>query len=127
MQNISKLLDANMVGKFMYLPSLMRMDVTDGEVTMINSGILSDMFNIACRIKSNDAMTVAIEKFRSHKLPFACWVGFEDDYPECKSDLEKLGFICDERESGMFAEIEKLSRKKSAPSRVKCIRIHNRQ
>ncbi|MDR2781658.1 MAG: hypothetical protein LBB21_04380 [Holosporaceae bacterium] len=44
--NILKLLDANMIGKFAYLPSLMNMDITFGDVTVINSGISSDMFNI---------------------------------------------------------------------------------
>jgi GNAT superfamily N-acetyltransferase len=112
MPDVSKLLDANMIGKFAYLLSLMGMDVTDSEVTVINSGIPSDMFNIVCRTKSKYAMMVAIEKFRHLKIPFAWWFGFDDDYPECKSDLEKLGFVCDEHESGMFAEIGKLSREK---------------
>jgi ribosomal protein S18 acetylase RimI-like enzyme len=110
MMNISKLLDENKIGKFTYLPSLMRMDVTDDKVTVINSGIPSDMFNIVCRAKSKNALNSALQKFRDLKLPFAWWVGFDDDYSECKNDLEKLGFACDEHESGMFAEIEKLSR-----------------
>jgi ribosomal protein S18 acetylase RimI-like enzyme len=110
--DIPKFLDANMIGKFAYLPSLMDMEVTDGEVTVINSGIPSGMFNIGCRAKSKSAMVATIEKFRHLKIPFAWWVGFDDDYPQCKSDLEKLGFVCDEHESGMFAEIEKLSREK---------------
>jgi ribosomal protein S18 acetylase RimI-like enzyme len=112
MPDVSKLLDANMIGKFTYLPTLMDMEVIDGEVTVINSGILSDMFNIVCRARDKNAMVSAIDKFRRLKIPFARWVGFDDDYPECKSDLEKLGFVCDEHESGMFAEIEKLSREK---------------
>jgi ribosomal protein S18 acetylase RimI-like enzyme len=110
--NVTKLLDANMIGKFAYLPTLMGMDVIDGEVTVIDSGIHSDMFNIVCRTRSSDAMMAAIEKFHRLKLPFAWWIGFDDDYPECKNDLEKFGFVCDEHESGMFAEIEKLSREK---------------
>jgi ribosomal protein S18 acetylase RimI-like enzyme len=112
MMNISKLLDANMIGKFTYLPSLMNMDITNGDVTMINSWISSDMFNIVCQTKSKDAMIAAAEKFRHLQIPFAWWIGFDDDYPECKNDLEKLGLACDEHESGMFAEIEKLSRSK---------------
>jgi ribosomal protein S18 acetylase RimI-like enzyme len=112
MMNISKLLDANMMEKFAYLPSLMGMDVTFGNATMINSGIPSDMFNMVCRTKSKNAMMAAIEKFRRLKIPFAWWIGFDDDYPECKNDLEKLGLVCDEHESGMFAEIGKLSREK---------------
>jgi ribosomal protein S18 acetylase RimI-like enzyme len=101
-----------MIGKFVYLPSLMGMDVADGDVTVINSGISSDMFNIVCRARDKNAMMTAIDKFRHLKIPFAWWIGFDDDYPQCKSDLEKLGFVCDEHESGMFAEIEKLSRGK---------------
>jgi ribosomal protein S18 acetylase RimI-like enzyme len=57
-------------------------------------------------------MMATIEKFRHLKLPFAWWIGFDDDYPECKSDLEECGFACDEHESGMFTEIEKLPREK---------------
>jgi ribosomal protein S18 acetylase RimI-like enzyme len=45
-------------------------------------------------------------------MPFAWWIGFDDNYPQCKNDLEKLGFTCDEHESGMFAEIKKLSHEK---------------
>jgi ribosomal protein S18 acetylase RimI-like enzyme len=101
-----------MNGKFAYLPTLMNMDITNGDVTMINSGISSDMFNIVCRARDKNAMMAAIKKFRRLKIPFAWWIGFDDDYLECKSDLEKLGFVCDEHESGMFAEIGKLSREK---------------
>ncbi|MDR1375467.1 MAG: GNAT family N-acetyltransferase [Holosporaceae bacterium] len=110
--DVPKLLDANMIGKFIYLPSLMKMDVTSGKVTVINSGIHSDMFNIICKIRSKNALNSAVKKFRDLRLPFACWIGFEDDYPHCKNDLEELGFVCDEYESGMFAKIEKLSRGK---------------
>jgi ribosomal protein S18 acetylase RimI-like enzyme len=110
--NISKLLDANMIWKFAYLPSLMGMDIVFCDVTVINSGISSDMFNIACETKNKNALYVVVEKFRRLKMPFAWWVGFDDDYPQCKSDLKKLKFVCDEHESGMFAEIEKLSREK---------------
>ncbi|MDR3151355.1 MAG: GNAT family N-acetyltransferase [Holosporaceae bacterium] len=102
-----------MIGKFMYLPSLMNMDVTlCNEAVIINSGISSDMFNIVCGIRNKNALHSAVEKFRNEKLPFACWVCFDNDYPECKKDLEEIGFICDEHELGMFAEIEKLSREK---------------
>ncbi|MDR1982925.1 MAG: GNAT family N-acetyltransferase [Holosporaceae bacterium] len=111
--NITKLLDANMVGKFMYLPSLMRMDVTvDDNITVINSGISSDMFNIVCRTKNKKAWEVVFKKFRQLKMPFAHWVGFDVDYPQCKADMEEAGFVCDEHESAMFVEIEKLSRDK---------------
>ncbi|MDR0632155.1 MAG: GNAT family N-acetyltransferase [Holosporaceae bacterium] len=112
MTDVSKLLDQNMIGKFTYLPTLMGMAVACGDVTVINSGIPADMFNIVCQIKSKEAIVAIVEKFRHLKIPFAWWIGFEDDYPECKSDLEKMGFFYDEHESGMFAEIEKLSREK---------------
>jgi hypothetical protein len=73
MINISALLDANMIGKFRYLPSLMSMDIPscDG-VTIINSEISSDMFNIVCGIREKKALRFAVEKFRDEKLPFAC-------------------------------------------------------
>jgi ribosomal protein S18 acetylase RimI-like enzyme len=109
MLNISALLDTNMIGKFAYLPSLMGMDVTScSGAVIINSGISSDMFNIVCEIRSPKALRFAVKKIRDKKLPFACWVGFDDDYPQCKNDLEEMGFVCDEHESGMFAEIKEL-------------------
>ncbi|MDR1335171.1 MAG: GNAT family N-acetyltransferase [Holosporaceae bacterium] len=101
-----------MIGKFTYLPLLMGMDVAFGNVTVINSGVPSDMFNIVCKIRDKNALNSAVKKFRDIKLPFACWTGFDDDYPQCKNDLKEFGFVCDEHESGMFAEIEKLSRGK---------------
>ncbi|MDR3156157.1 MAG: hypothetical protein LBT90_03615 [Holosporaceae bacterium] len=45
------------------------------------------MFNIVCEIQTKSAVHFAVEKFRSEKLPFACWVGFDNDYPECQKDL----------------------------------------
>ncbi|GHU15116.1 hypothetical protein FACS189449_12530 [Alphaproteobacteria bacterium] len=111
--DITKLLDLNMTGKFGYLSSLMEMDVTFcGDVSIINSGISSDMFNVICEIRDRKTLDSAIKKFRDLKMPFACWVGFDDDYQQCKQDLEKIGFECNEHESAMFIEIEKLSRDK---------------
>jgi ribosomal protein S18 acetylase RimI-like enzyme len=113
MKHISKLLDENMIGKFAYLPSLMGMDVTScNGATIINTGISSDMFNIVCGIREKKALQSAAEKFHNEKLPFSWWIGFDDDYQQCKKDLEESGFVCDEHESGMFAKIEKLSREK---------------
>jgi ribosomal protein S18 acetylase RimI-like enzyme len=102
-----------MMQYFTYLPTLMEMDVTsDEKITVINSGIPSDMFNIICGVRNKDALDAAVEKFQDLEMPFACWIGFEDDYPHCERDLGKIGFFCDENESGMFVEIEKVSRKK---------------
>ncbi len=111
--DISKLLDLNIIGKFKYLSSLMNMDVSsNNDVTVINSAIDSDMFNIICNTKNSSGLKWAIEKFQSLKLSFACWVGFNFDYCSCKQDLESMGFVCDEHEMAMFAEIEKISREK---------------
>jgi hypothetical protein len=66
----------------------MGIDVTDGDVTVINSGISSDMFNIVCRARNKNALSSALQKFRDLKLPFACWIGFDDDYPECLRKLK---------------------------------------
>jgi ribosomal protein S18 acetylase RimI-like enzyme len=71
-----------------------------------------DQFRNFFRIRNKKALRSAVEKFHDQKLPFACWIGSDNDYPECKKDLEEMGFVCDEHESGMFAEIEKLSREK---------------
>jgi ribosomal protein S18 acetylase RimI-like enzyme len=98
---------------FTYLPSLMEMDVTsDEKITVINSGIPSDMFNIICGVRSKNALEAAVKNFDDLEMPFACWIGFEGDYPQCERDLEKMDLFCDENESGMFVEIEKVSREK---------------
>jgi ribosomal protein S18 acetylase RimI-like enzyme len=109
-----------MMQYFTYLPTLMEMDVTsDEKITVINSGIPSDMFNIICRVRNKDALDAAVKKIHDLEMPFACWIGFEGDYPHCERDLEKIGFFCDENESGMFVEIKKVSREK----RVKDLKI----
>lgn len=111
--NIFKQLDLNIIGKFKYLSLLIGMDISsDNDVTIINSELASDMFNIVCDTKNLFGLKFAVEKFRNSKLPFAYWIGFDDDHPECKKKLEEFGYVCDERESAMFAEINKLSRNK---------------
>ncbi len=106
-KHISACLDLNMVGKFIYLPRLMRMEIFDKNgVTLINTGIPSDMFNIACITKSKIDIAHVLDEFLSRELPFAWWVGFDEDHHDCKKDIEKSGIKYNETESGMVTVIE---------------------
>lgn len=112
--DITKLLDANIVEKFLYIPSLIGAEIIhDHEITIVNSGIPSDMFNIICEPRDKKSLKFAIQKFHDLKMPFACWIGFDSEYHLCKQDLEEMGFVCSEHESAMFVEITKLSLKKN--------------
>jgi hypothetical protein len=51
--------------------------ISDNDITVISTGIASDMFNIICGIRTKNTLHSAVEKFRNEKLPFACWIGFQ--------------------------------------------------
>lgn len=106
---LSKKLDANMIGKFVYLPKLMKTEVfehSDGIV--VNTGIPCDMFNVVCNPKSPMDVESVRDYFSSRKLPFAFWIGFDDEYRDFQNDVEKIGLSCDETESGMAVFMDEL-------------------
>lgn len=122
----SRCLDLNMVEKFMHLPRLMKMEVSDQDgLTLINTRIPSDMFNIVCMTKRKVDVSSVFEKFLSHKLPFAWWVGFDEDHAECKQDIEKTGAKCDKTENGMAAIIGELSRDRRCAD-LEILQVSNR-
>lgn len=102
-------LDANMIGKFMYLPKLMKMEVFEqsGGV-VVNTGISCDMFNVVCNPKSPMDVKSVHDYFSSRKLSFAFWIGLDDEYRDCQNDVEKFGLSCDETESGMTVFMDEL-------------------
>ncbi len=106
---LSKKLDANMIGKFVYLPKLMKMEVFEqsGGV-VVNTGISCDMFNVVCNPKSPMDVKSVFDYFSSSKLPFAFWIGFDDEYRDFQNDVEKFGLSCDETESGMTVFMDEL-------------------
>lgn len=101
--------DRNIIGKFSYLPSCIKsMQVSKtSNLFMVDSNLPCDMFNILCCNGSVDLSFICkyIEHFRSKKLPYAFWVGFEDEPAWLEAELQKLGLITDEMEWAMACDI----------------------
>lgn len=109
MKNIPAQLDENIIGKLAYLPKCMGMKVfSTKDAVLVNTGIPCDMFNVACLINSDADLKSIANSF--HGLPFAWWVGFGNNCEKCKRKLEKFGLQNPEIESGMYADITKMSR-----------------
>jgi ribosomal protein S18 acetylase RimI-like enzyme len=105
----SEKLDANMMGKFVYLLKLMGMEVIEqsGGV-IVDTNIPCDMFNIVCCPKSALDVKSVCDRFWSRNLPFAFWVGFNDEYSDFQNDIEKIGLNFDEAEIGMAVSMDEL-------------------
>ena len=104
-QQLLQAFDQNVKGKFSYLPNLLEsMTVTVLEhIRVIDSNLDCDMFNIICCDGAPQLSSVhsAIDYFRSKKLPYAFWVGFEGEPSWLEEELLRLGLITDEIESAM--------------------------
>lgn len=117
LKQISAQLDANIIEKLTYLPKRMKMTVQDrGGAILVNTGMPSDMFNVACLTDYGVDLESIAKSFRS--LPFAWWVGFEnvrfkndrEKFEKCKRKLEEFGLKNPENELGMYADIRKIER-----------------
>lgn len=75
---------------------------------LVNTEIPCDMFNVACLIDSNSDLKSISDSFNN--LPFAWWVGFGNGGEKCKLKLEEFGVKNPEIESGMCADVSKISR-----------------
>lgn len=108
---VSEIFDRNIQGKFSYLPSHnKKMTIRHiGHVTLIDSGLNSNMFNILYCTGSVDhaSVKIAIDLFRSKKIPYAFWIGFEDDSSWLEEELLALGLVTDETEWAMLCELDK--------------------
>ena len=106
---ISDQLDANIIGKLTYLPKCMGVKVSSTkDAVLVNTGISCDMFNVACLINSDADLKSIANSF--HGLPFAWWVGFGNNHEKCKQKFEEFGAKNPEIESGMYADIDEISR-----------------
>lgn len=103
--------DRNIQGKFSYLPSHNKqMTIKHIEhVTLIDSGLNSNMFNILYCSGNTDhaSVKIAIDLFRSKKIPYAFWIGFEDDPSWLEEELLALGLVTDETEWAMLCDLDK--------------------
>lgn len=106
-----KLFDQNIKEKFSYLASHNKpMTIrTFGHIILIDSGLNSNMFNIIYCNENSDQQSVkaAIDHFKSKKLPYAFWVGFENDPSWLDQELLSLGLVTDETEWAMICDLDK--------------------
>ena len=95
----------------------MKMNVLQNKNSvLVNTGMPSDMFNVACLTDCGVDLESIAKSFRS--LPFAWWVGFEnvrfkndrEKFEKCKRKFEKFGLKNPENELGMYADITKMSK-----------------
>ncbi len=103
--------DKNIIGKFSYLPShiqSMKVSLTN-HLVLVDSQLPCDMFNILCCEGAVELSLICenINHFRAKKLPYAFWIGFEDEPSWLESELQKLGLITDEMEWAMVCDVSK--------------------
>ena len=122
-----QLLFAGLIGKNIYFPMQfvpeMKVEQTENYV-LINSGYKTDTFNVVISKKfdSEDGKrTIAkvCEEFNSARLPSAWWTceEFRDVY--VSSTLEEHGFIEDEADLGMVANLDGLPQEIQYPLNLK--------
>lgn len=103
--------DRNVIGKFSYLPSHIKsMNVSRANhLVLVDSQLPCDMFNILCCDGAVELSVICekINHFRSKHLPYAFWVGFEDEPSWLETELQKLGLITDEMEWAMACDVSK--------------------
>lgn len=103
--------DRNIIGKFLYLPSRIKsMKVSQvNHLLLVDSHLPSDMFNIVCCNGTVELSVIyeTIDHLRFKKLPYAFWVGFEDEPSWLENELQKLGLITDEMEWAMTCDVSK--------------------
>lgn len=99
-----KSFDQNIQGKFTYLPK----HVLKGQMTLIDSGLQSNMFNIVFCNPNVEPIAVhqAIEYFREKKLPYAFWIGFDADPLWLEQELIAKGLTSEETEWAMVCDLD---------------------
>ncbi len=106
-----KLFDRNIKRKFSYLASHNKQMTlqTFGHIVLIDSGLNSNMFNIVYCNEDGDQRSVkaAIDYFKSKKLPYAFWIGFENEPSWLEKELLALGLVTDETEWAMICNLNK--------------------
>lgn len=106
-----RLFDRNIKGKFSYLPSHNKQMTVEtiGGTLLIDSGLQSNMFNLLCcnGIANRASVKTAMDFFKSKKLPYAFWIGFEDDPFWLEDELLVLGLVTEEIEWAMRCNLDK--------------------
>ena len=83
------------------------------QVLIVDSGLDCDMFNVICcdGAASISSVQNAIDHFRKKKLPYAFWVGFENEPKWLEKQLEDFGLITDEMEWAMVCDLNRYDQK----------------
>lgn len=87
---------------------------SDEHLTLIDSGLPTDTFNILCRARlSENTIPEQIERavghFRSVDRPFSWWVGPLDHPTSLGQALEEAGLVLSESEAAMAADLNALA------------------
>lgn len=108
-EKLAHAFEANLCGKFSYLPSLINSATVLDQYgcTLINSHLPCDMFNIVCNMTSGDKTDVAaaLSFFEADKLPFAWWLGFEGEPATLRDQIDQSRLEYAEDELAMAVEI----------------------
>lgn len=103
--------DRNIQRKFSYLPSHNKQMTiqTIENIVLIDSGLNSNMFNILYSNGTKDRafVKIALDFFRPKKIPYAFWIGFEEDPSWLEEELLALGLITEEIEWAMLCDLDK--------------------
>lgn len=122
--------EANMLTHVSWLQSrIPGMSVhSDPQLTVIDSGLASDSFNLVCRARLEDAavperIAGVIEHFRSVARPFSWWVGPADRPVDLGTRLLRAGFTAADGELAMAADLETIRHDDSVPAGLHVERV----
>lgn len=81
---------------------------TLGGAIIANSGEMTDMFNIVCggSTLEKESIGTIIQYFKNRHLPFAWWVGFENEPTDLEEILKQQGLNNNEAELAMVSELK---------------------
>jgi ribosomal protein S18 acetylase RimI-like enzyme len=129
-QGLNAAMEANSVGYLTYFAARtpgMRV-VDEGDLLLVDSGVVSDTFNYICRAQLNvnqvQARTQeAISYFTARGLPVAWWVGPASQPGNLGVYLEQAGLDSVEVDEGMVADLRALPRAVTVPEDLSIQRV----
>ncbi len=116
-------IEQNAFEHFQYLPKVLGFKVLeDSETKIINSGLGSSMFNIACTADLAAAVDLDIKiKEMIHRFnhqPFAWWIGPSVSSRELSQKLIEQGFIVETTEYAMLCDLSRTATSTESPSEL---------
>lgn len=108
-ENIIRDMEQNMMEKLRYIPSkISTMQVAHIEQTLVvDSGMKSDTFNTAYGgVVTKSVAQGVMHYYTQNKQPMAWWIGPSSSaYDDLEENMHEAGFIQDERDVGMFCDL----------------------